>query len=164
MFYEINQFAVLTMLAIASYEDIKTREVRLITQAMLFFQCALWAVYAGVQECRRAESLAILNSSTLAVYLLSAVLPSVLMLGWGYFLYKHAGIGGADGKVMACLALVKPHYAFLIGACVMFAAVTIMLFKKRGTIQKRTTVPFVPIITGCYIGILIIDILSYTYG
>ena len=149
MFYEINQFAVLMMLAIASYEDIKTREVRLITQAMLFFQCALWLVF-----------LLFMNDRVMA---LASIIVCLMMLGWGYYLYKHAGIGGADGKVMACLALVKPYYAFLIGACVMFCAVIIMPLKRHGAIKKSTVVPFVPIITVCYIVFLIIDTLSYTF-
>jgi Flp pilus assembly protein protease CpaA len=148
MFYIINQFCIIALLAIASYEDIKTREVRLFTQAMLFLQCTIWIVF-----------LFFMNDTSLAMI---SIIIGLLMLLWGYFLYKHAGIGGADGKVMACLALVKPHYAILIGACVMLSAVMVILFKNHGTIQKHTIVPFVPIIMGCYIVFLIIDTLTYT--
>lgn len=140
MFYLINQIAVLTMLAIASYEDIKTREVRLITQAWLFFQSVLWIVWLLVITPHIA---------------IRSLFVGFIILGWSYFLYKNVGLGGADGKIMVCLALVKPQFAYVLGAIVMLCATGILLLKRYKVIKQSNIVPLVPVISLCYIVLLI---------
>lgn len=141
MFYEINQLMVLVLLAIASYEDIKTREVRLLTQGFLLFQVSLYIIYVFIVNPRTG---------------LWRLLIGLLVLSWAYYMYKRDALGGADAKIISMLSVYSSSFPMILVYGTMCCIPIIAILKNKNWINRQYVVPMIPIISILFIiGLLV---------
>ena len=134
-------------LVIASYTDIKTREVSN-NLWMFMLPFALLIFFFELVQIQ-------------LVALLSFILPTIVVL----IAHKHTKFGGADAKAVIILSLFYP-YCFMIPISLLHLEVgliTLILFysiKNKFKFKKDTQYPIIPFLT---IGFVIVEIILNLY-
>jgi Flp pilus assembly protein protease CpaA len=136
MFEQINLFAVIVMLVISSYEDIKTREVRLLTQGFLLFQVSLYIIYIFIVNPRTG---------------LWRLLIGLLVLSWAYYMYKRDALGGADAKIISMVSVYSSSFPMVLVYGTMCCIPIIAVLKNKNWINRQYIIPMIPIISILFI-------------